>query len=98
MQMGGVNEAIISPRPRHCPPFGTALYDNHSDKRCGFIESDLKFVLYMYEVRKMRDIYGHITTALEVIKAKKYAKYNKFIHFIYVQLIFTSLHFKKHLL
>jgi hypothetical protein len=34
-------------------------------------ESDLKFFLYMYEVKKMRDIYGRVTSALEVIEHKK---------------------------
>ncbi|KRG07797.1 uncharacterized protein Dmoj_GI14159, isoform D [Drosophila mojavensis] len=70
MQMGFVNETILSPRPRHCPPFGTALYENHSEQRFGYVESDLKFVLYMYGVKNMRDICGRITTALEIIKAK----------------------------
>nr|XP_049465521.1 uncharacterized protein LOC120960183 [Anopheles coluzzii]XP_049465522.1 uncharacterized protein LOC120960183 [Anopheles coluzzii]XP_049465524.1 uncharacterized protein LOC120960183 [Anopheles coluzzii] len=34
-------------------------------------ESDLKFFLYMYEVKKMRDIYGRVTNALEVLLHKK---------------------------
>lgn len=34
-------------------------------------ENDLKFVLYMYELRKMRDIYGKITSALEIIQQKR---------------------------
>ncbi|EAA06396.5 AGAP000233-PA [Anopheles gambiae str. PEST] len=33
--------------------------------------SDLKFFLYMYEVKKMRDIYGRVTNALEVLLHKK---------------------------
>ncbi|XP_050099037.1 uncharacterized protein LOC126579612 isoform X2 [Anopheles aquasalis] len=34
-------------------------------------ESDLRFFLYMYEVKKMRDIYGRVTSALEVLLHKK---------------------------
>uniref|UniRef100_A0A182JMU1 BTB domain-containing protein n=1 Tax=Anopheles atroparvus TaxID=41427 RepID=A0A182JMU1_ANOAO len=34
-------------------------------------ESDLKFFLYMYEVKKMRDIYGRVTSTLEVLLHKK---------------------------
>lgn len=32
---------------------------------------NLKFVLYIYEVKKMRDIYGRVTMALDVIKEKR---------------------------
>lgn len=32
---------------------------------------NLKFVLYIYEVKKMRDIYGRVTMALDVIKQKR---------------------------
>lgn len=100
MQMGFVNETILSPRPRHCPPFGTALYENHSEQRFGYVESDLKFVLYMYGVKNMRDICGRITTALEIIKAKKYAKYNNICLFILNISNYFLIHytFKKHLL
>lgn len=34
-------------------------------------ENDFKFVLYLYEVKKMRDIYGRVTSALEIIQHKK---------------------------
>ncbi|XP_065365730.1 uncharacterized protein LOC135958763 [Calliphora vicina] len=62
----------LSPRPRRGPPIGLTLYDNPSDKqRLMSAENDLKFVLYMYEVRKMRDIYGRISAALEIIRDKK---------------------------
>ncbi|XP_017474607.1 PREDICTED: uncharacterized protein LOC108365156 isoform X1 [Rhagoletis zephyria] len=62
----------ISPRLRRGPPVGLTLYDNPTDnKRLMTAENDLKFVLYMYEVRKMRDIYGRIATALEIIRDKK---------------------------
>ncbi|XP_039959396.1 uncharacterized protein LOC126760014 isoform X1 [Bactrocera neohumeralis] len=62
----------MSPRPRRGPPVGLTLYDNPTDKkRLMTAENDLKFVLYMYEVRKMRDIYGRIATALEIIRDKK---------------------------
>ncbi|XP_067637275.1 uncharacterized protein [Eurosta solidaginis] len=62
----------MSPRPRRGPPIGLTLYDNPTDnKRLTTAENDLKFVLYMYEVRKMRDIYGRISTAHEIIKDKK---------------------------
>ncbi|XP_017042045.1 uncharacterized protein LOC108088638 [Drosophila ficusphila] len=61
-----------SPRPRRGAPVGLTLYDNLTDKqRLSSAENDLKFVLYMYEVRKMRDIYGRIVAALEIIKDKK---------------------------
>ncbi|XP_017094820.2 uncharacterized protein [Drosophila bipectinata] len=61
-----------SPRPRRGAPVGLTLYDNLADKqRLSSAENDLKFVLYMYEVRKMRDIYGRIVAALEIIKDKK---------------------------
>ncbi|TMW41543.1 hypothetical protein DOY81_013377, partial [Sarcophaga bullata] len=62
----------LSPRPRRGPPIGLTLYDNPSDKqRLMSAENDLKFVLYMYEVRKMRDIYGRISAALDIIRDKK---------------------------
>ncbi|XP_034671670.1 uncharacterized protein LOC117903570 isoform X2 [Drosophila subobscura] len=61
-----------SPRPRRGAPVGLTLYDNHTDKkRLSSAENDLKFVLYMYEVRKMRDIYGRIVAALDIINDKK---------------------------
>ncbi|KAH8272732.1 hypothetical protein KR026_006961, partial [Drosophila bipectinata] len=61
-----------SPRPRRGAPVGLTLYDNLAEKqRLSSAENDLKFVLYMYEVRKMRDIYGRIVAALEIIKDKK---------------------------
>lgn len=46
-----------------------------SPKRYVSSENDLKFVLYMYEVKKMRDIYGKITTALEIIQNKKFVDF-----------------------
>lgn len=52
-------------------PVVTVGYEATSPKRYASSESDLKFVLYMYEVKKMRDIYGRITTALEIIQHKK---------------------------
>ncbi|XP_052872917.1 uncharacterized protein LOC128278266 [Anopheles cruzii] len=33
--------------------------------------ADLRFFLYMYEVKKMRDIYGRVTSALEMLLRKK---------------------------
>lgn len=74
----GVNSLFsqppLSPRPRRGPPLGLTLYDNPTEKqRLLSAENDLKFVLYMYEVRKMRDIYGRISAALDVIRDKKYA-------------------------
>ncbi|EDW82821.2 uncharacterized protein Dwil_GK10199 [Drosophila willistoni] len=67
---GGVGGVAI--RPRRGPPVGLTLYDNPTDKqRLSSTENDLKFVLYMYEVRKMRDIYGRIAAALDIIKNKK---------------------------
>ncbi|XP_037937883.1 uncharacterized protein LOC119671364 [Teleopsis dalmanni] len=62
----------LSPRPRRGPPVCLALYDNPTEKqRLMSAENDLKFVLYMYEVRKMRDIYGRISAALDIIRDKK---------------------------
>ena len=61
----------LSPRPRRGPPVGLTLYDNPQDRRLMSAENDLKFVLYMYEVRKMRDIYGRISAALDIIRDKK---------------------------
>lgn len=53
------------------PPVVTMGYEATSPKRYTSSENDLKFVLYMYEVKKMRDIYGRISTALEIIEHKK---------------------------
>lgn len=59
------------------PPHTLSLYDTTTDKnRLMSAGNDLKFVLYMYEVRKMRDIYGRISAALEVIRDKKYTFIN----------------------
>lgn len=66
-----VNEGVLSPRPRRGPPIGLTLYDNQTEQPHSSAENDLKFVLYMYEVRKMRDIYGRISEALDIIKKKK---------------------------
>lgn len=52
-------------------PSVVSSLDATSPKRYASSESDLKFVLYMYEVKKMRDIYGRICTALEIIEHKK---------------------------
>lgn len=72
MQLQIADGGEPSPRPRRGAPVGLTLYDNLSDKqRLSSAENDLKFVLYMYEVRKMRDIYGRIVAALEIIKDKK---------------------------
>lgn len=53
-------------------PVVSVSFEPTSPKRYANSENDLKFVLYMYEVKKMRDIYGRITTALEIIQHKKY--------------------------
>nr|XP_029717691.1 uncharacterized protein LOC115260678 [Aedes albopictus] len=42
-------------------------------------ESDLKFFLYMYEVKKMRDIYGKVCGALEFILRSR-ASFNEMNH------------------
>ncbi|XP_055601427.1 uncharacterized protein LOC129750379 [Uranotaenia lowii] len=42
-------------------------------------ENDLKFFLYMYEVKKMRDIYGRVSSALEIILHKR-ATFNEMNH------------------
>lgn len=33
--------------------------------------TNLKFVLYIYEVKKMKDIYGRVTMALEIVQEKR---------------------------
>ncbi|ALC48732.1 CG7058 [Drosophila busckii] len=72
MQLQYGDSGVLSPRPRRGPPIGLALYDSPGEnQRINSAENDLKFVLYMYEVRKMRDIYGRIAAALEIIKDKK---------------------------
>uniref|UniRef100_A0A182Q881 BTB domain-containing protein n=1 Tax=Anopheles farauti TaxID=69004 RepID=A0A182Q881_9DIPT len=52
---------------------GRSANRGHPSSRLGHSssESDLKFFLYMYEVKKMRDIYGRVTNALEVLLHKK---------------------------
>lgn len=35
--------------------------------------NNLKFVLYIYEVKKMKDIYGRVTMALDIVQQKKAA-------------------------
>lgn len=50
------------------------FYDNSRDpRRTAGADNDLKFVLYMYEVRKMRNIFGRISTIFEVVCQKRYA-------------------------
>lgn len=34
--------------------------------------ANLKFVLYIYEVKKMKDIYGRVSMALEILQEKRY--------------------------
>lgn len=43
-------------------------------KRLANSEHNFKFVLYIYEVKKLRDIYGRVDTALEIIEQKRYRK------------------------
>lgn len=33
--------------------------------------NNLKFVLYIYEVKKMKDIYGRVSTALDIVQQKR---------------------------
>lgn len=40
-------------------------------KRLADTEHNFKFVLYIYEVKKLRDIYGRVNTALEIIEQKR---------------------------
>lgn len=40
-------------------------------KRLANSEHNFKFVLYIYEVKKLRDIYGRVDTALEIIEQKR---------------------------
>lgn len=39
-------------------------------KRLADSEHNFKFVLYIYEVKKLRDIYGRVSTALDIIEQK----------------------------
>lgn len=41
-------------------------------KRLADSEHNFKFVLYIYEVKKLRDIYGRVSTALDIIEQKRY--------------------------
>lgn len=40
-------------------------------KRLADSEHNFKFVLYIYEVKKLRDIYGRVSTALDIIEQKR---------------------------
>ncbi|KAL7743025.1 hypothetical protein ACLKA6_011381 [Drosophila palustris] len=71
MQLQYVSGEVLTPRPRRGPPIGLMLYENPTEQRKSCAENDLKFVLYMCKVRKMRDIYGRISAALDIIKAKR---------------------------
>ncbi|XP_055617390.1 uncharacterized protein LOC129762851 [Toxorhynchites rutilus septentrionalis] len=51
---------------------GESRFNQNSD-------NDLKFFLYMYEVKKMRDIHGRVSSALEVILHKR-ATFNEMNH------------------
>lgn len=46
-------------------------FDIPLSKRYENSANNLKFVLYMYEVKKMRDIYGRVTMALDIVQQKK---------------------------
>lgn len=46
-------------------------FDIPLSKRYENSANNLKFVLYMYEVKKMRDIYGRVTMALDIVQHKK---------------------------
>ncbi|KAG4075849.1 hypothetical protein HA402_003675 [Bradysia odoriphaga] len=48
-------------------------FDIPLSKRYENSANNLKFVLYMYEVKKMRDIYGRVTMALDIVQQKKTA-------------------------
>lgn len=43
-------------------------------KRLADSEHNFKFVLYIYEVKKLRDIYGRVSMALNIIEQKRYAR------------------------
>lgn len=47
-------------------------FDIPLSKRYENSSNNLKFVLYMYEVKKMRDIYGRVTMILDIVQQKKY--------------------------
>ncbi|XP_058444020.1 uncharacterized protein LOC131425830 [Malaya genurostris] len=53
-------------------------------------ENDLKFFLYMYEVKKMRDIYGRVASALEVILHKR-STFNDMNHLYQHQTVRSNL-------
>lgn len=49
--------------------------------------TNLKFVLYIYEVKKMKDIYGRVTMALEIVEEKRYRIWAFFLSLFYLELI-----------
>lgn len=60
-------ESLSNPRTNHL-----TLYEDRRDpRRSASADNDLKFVLYMYEVRRMRDIFGRISTIFEVVRHKR---------------------------
>ncbi|XP_055546545.1 uncharacterized protein LOC129730922 [Wyeomyia smithii] len=65
-----------SSNPYHDPAGSSSTGEARMNRNS---ESDLKFFLYMYEVKKMRDIYGRVSSALEVILHKR-ATFNEMNH------------------
>lgn len=60
----------------HSQSTTTGSHNNHETYRNKFgeTENDLTFFLYMYEVRKTRDIYGRIKSAYETIDQNRWVK------------------------
>lgn len=49
-----------------CQGHGGTFHNKYSGS-----ENDLTFVLYMYELRKMRDIYGRVQSAMEIVQQNR---------------------------
>lgn len=47
--------------------FEIPLFKHHYDRST----KNLKFVLYIYELKKMKDVYGRISAALQVVEQKR---------------------------
>lgn len=59
-------DCAFSPRPTTFDRPLSKHFDNPAAA-----DSNLKFVLYIYEVKKMKDIYGRVTMALDIMQQKR---------------------------
>lgn len=63
----------------NCYHHPTINFDITSPTNFGNSQINLRFVLYMYEVKKLRDIYGRVTSALDIIQQKRYTLLIKYL-------------------